>query len=89
MASEQRHSYDRFLQLAIDQNRGPLLIMPTYQFATDVQTDKDRNRKSGNWVRNRVPKKAIAMTLKTAGNAPHSTAEDDRAVGTGHARMVA
>jgi hypothetical protein len=89
LTPERRERYDRFLELAVQQIRGPLPITPKYQFATYVQTEEERNRMSGTWVRNHGRENVIALTLETAWNTPHSTAEGYRTVGAGLARAIA
>jgi hypothetical protein len=89
MSGPRRQSYDRFLALAVETMTGPLAIHPSYRFATDVQTEEERNRMSGAWMRNRSDDRAIAMTLETAWNTPHSTQPGYRKVGQHLAHTVA
>ncbi len=87
--AEHRRRYDQFLELATEYIRGPLAILPRYRFATYVKTQEERNRVSGNWVRDRVGQNAIAMTLETSWNTPHSDIDGYRQVGRGLAQTVA
>lgn len=89
MSGDRRASYDRFLELAVATMTGPLAIQPKYRFATYVKTEEERDRMSGQWLRVRVAENAIAMTLETAWNTPHSTSAGYQNVGTGLARAVA
>lgn len=81
MDGPRRQTYDRFLQLAVETMTGPLVIQPDYRFATYVKTEEERDRMSGAWIRNRSNDRAIAMTLETAWNTPHSTQQGYRQVG--------
>ncbi len=89
MSGTRRASYDRFLELAVACMTGPLAIQPKYRFATYVKTEEERDRMSGQWMRSRVAENAIAMTLETAWNTPHSTSGGYQEVGAGLARTVA
>lgn len=89
LEAEHRRRYDRFLELATEYIRGPLAIQPRYRFATYVRTDEERSRVSGNWVRSQIDQQAIALTLETAWNTPHSDIEGYRQVGRGLAQTVA
>jgi len=83
-----RLKYDRFLQLAIEQIRGPLAIQPRYRFATYVPTAEEQSRVSRNWVGDRVDVSAISVTLETAWNTPASTIAGYQQVGRGLAQTV-
>ena len=89
MTGVRRRSYERFLELAVAEITGPLAIAPRYRFATYVKTEEERARVSGNWVRDRSHERAVALTLETAWNTPHSTTEGYREVGAGLARALA
>lgn len=89
MTGPRRASYDRFLALCVQHMREPLPILPKYRFATYVKTQEERDRMSGNWVRDRTPARAVAMTLETAWNTPHSTQEGYLHVGRGLATAMA
>lgn len=89
MTGERRRSYERFLELAVAEITGPLAIAPKYRFATYVKTEEERARVSGNWVRDRSHERAVALTLETAWNTPHSTTTGYREVGAGLARTLA
>jgi hypothetical protein len=89
MTGARRVTYDRFLALAVEQMTGPLAIQPKFRFATYVKTEEERGRMSGAWVRNLSGENVVAMTLETAWNTPHSTAEGYRKVGGDLARTIA
>lgn len=84
-----RRLFDRFLELSIEHIGPPLPITPQYRFATYVKTDEERGRMSAEWVRRRAGEGAIAMTLETAWNTPHSTQAGYQTVGRGLARTLA
>jgi len=88
LPSKLRQKYDRFLQLAVEQMRGPLAIQPQYRFATYVPTAEEQSRVSRNWVGDRVAPSAISVTLETAWNTPASTIEGYQHVGRGLAQTV-
>ncbi len=89
MSGARRRSYERLLELAVAEITGPLAIAPKYRFATYVKTEEERARVSGNWVRDRSHERAVALTLETAWNTPHSTTTGYREVGAGLARTLA
>ena len=84
-----RRRYDHFLELAAAQIGPPLPLDRKYRFATYVQTEEERGRMSSEWVRRRAGESAVAMTLETAWNTPHSTAEGYQQVGRGLAEALA
>lgn len=89
MSGPRRATYDRFLELAVENMTGPLAVHPQYRFATYVKTEEERDRMSGHWMRSRSGDDAVAMTLETAWNTPHSTAGGYREVGSNLGRTVA
>lgn len=89
MTGPRRQNYERFLTTATEAMRAPLAIQTEYQFATYVQTAEERQRVSGNWVRDHGSEAVVALTLETAWNTPHSTTEGYEHVGRGLARTVA
>ena len=89
MTGRRRENYDRFLQTSIATMTEPLAIQPQFQFATYVKTEEERQRVSGNWVRDHSDEQAVALTLETAWNTPHSTTEGYEHVGRGLAQTVA
>ena len=89
LSGKRRANYDRFLKLSIATMTAPLAIHPQYRFATYVKTDEERARMSGNWARHLPDENILALTLETAWNTPHSTADGYRRVGANLARVVA
>ncbi|MCP5542243.1 MAG: zinc carboxypeptidase [Akkermansiaceae bacterium] len=90
MTGGTREHYDRWIALAAEEISGPLPLRPTYRFATYVTTEEERGRMSSGWVRNHSdPARVVSVTLETAWNTPHSTAEGYRTVGGQLARAVA
>jgi hypothetical protein len=77
----QRTNYQRWIELAAAHISGPLKVNPQYRFATYVKTDEERGRMSSGWVRAHTGENTISVTLETAWNTPHSTAEGYMKVG--------
>lgn len=89
MPASQQHNYSRFLALSVECMRDPLPMDAKYHFATYVKTEEERARVSGTWVRNHTCNHAVAMSLETAWDTPHSTADGYQAVGRQLAQAVA
>ncbi|MDQ3621749.1 MAG: M14-type cytosolic carboxypeptidase [Verrucomicrobiota bacterium] len=51
MTGLQQRNYQRWIDLAAANIVEPLKVQPKYRFATYVQTDEERGRMSGGWVR--------------------------------------
>lgn len=89
MPASQQANYSRFLALSVECMRDPLPMDGKYHFATYVQTEEERNRVSVTWVRNHTRDQAVAMSLETAWDTPHSTPDGYQAVGRQLAQAIA
>lgn len=88
MTGLQRQNYQRWIDLAAAHISGPLKVDPKYRFATYVKTDEERGRMSSGWARAHGGPGTISVTLETAWNTPHSTAENYMTVGGQLARAL-
>lgn len=88
MTGQQRTNYQRWIDLAAASISGPLKVDPRYRFATYVKTDEERGRMSSGWARAHGGPGTISVTLETAWNTPHSTAENYMTVGGQLARAL-
>ena len=84
-----KRNYDRFLALAADCIRDPLLLDAKYHFATYVKTEEERSRMSRGWVAAHTAEHVVALCLETVWNTPHSTQAGYQAVGRGLAQALA
>jgi hypothetical protein len=88
MTAVQRENYQRWIDLAATHLTGPLKVEPKYRYATYVKTDEERGRMSSGWARTHGGEHTISITLETAWNTPHSTAENYLTVGSQLARAL-
>lgn len=89
MPTADRDAYLRWHEIAAVHINGPLPLASKYRFATYVTTQEERDRMSSGWARNHAPPGALAMTLETAWNNPHSTAAGYQTVGRQLAQALA
>ncbi len=88
MTGQQRDNYQRWMDLAAAHITGPLKVEPKYRYATYVKTEEERARMSSGWARAHGGEGTISVTLETAWNTPHSTAENYMLVGAQLARAL-
>ena len=89
MPAAQQQNYARLLARTAECIRDPLPLDPKYHFTTYVKTEEERRRLSGAWVRHHTGDGAVAVSLETAWDTPHSTQEGYQAVGRQLAQAVA
>lgn len=88
MTGLQRDNYQRWIDLAAAHLSGPLKVEPKYRYATYVKTEEERARMSSGWARAHGGEGTISVTLETAWNTPHSTAENYMLAGAQLARAL-
>lgn len=88
MTGLQRENYQRWMDLAAAHISGPLKVESKYRYATYVKTEEERARMSSGWARAHGGEGTISITLETAWNTPHSTAENYMLVGAQLARAL-
>lgn len=81
LTEAKKQNYQRWIELAAKNINGLLRLEPKYHFATFVKTEEERARMSSEWARDHGGEGTIAVTLETAWNTPHSTAENYMTVG--------
>jgi hypothetical protein len=89
MSGIKRRNYQRWVELAAGQVTTPEPVAPAYRFATYVQTDEERSRMSGEWVRTHTSPHTIATTLETGWNSPLKSTEGYGEIGAGLGRALA
>jgi len=88
MTGLQRDNYQRWIDLAAAHLSGPLKVEPKYRYATYVKTEEERACMSSGWARAHGGEGTISVTLETAWNTPHSTAENYMLAGAQLARAL-
>lgn len=90
MPEAMRRPYDRWMGLAVEEIKGPPILVPKYRFATYVSSPEERSRMSSQWVREHSdPARVITVVLETAWNTHTSTASNYQTVGTQLGRTLA
>lgn len=77
----QQRNYARWIAFASDKIAGPLQLEPNLKFPEYVKSEAELNSMSSNWVRQHTARHALATTLETSWNTPHSTPEGYMIVG--------
>lgn len=84
-----RKNYQRWIELAAQNIREPVPLIPEYRFANYVTTEEERGRMSSGWVRNCIGDAGLSVTLETGWNNPLMSVEGYGSIGTGLGRTLA